>query len=296
MSRYLALVVALAAGVLAVVLIYGYVNHMKKDVYKGMDMVPVLVAEKDIAKGTKLGTDNVAFRQFPQKFVSPRVISSKDSGSALGAVLVNNIDKGTPIYWSDLEEQSMLSKGIAELLQPGMTTFVMPVTDATGVGGMLKPNQRVDVVYMFDLNWLQGPNKPAEVEFQPQNVDYLKSYVMQQALQSSAGGDNPATAVLLQDVLVLATDKDTSLNMMLMDQQNNDAAQKEQEYTTITLMVTPLQSRILTFCMNNGSLSLALRKIGDSKREKDPRIVTKSLVLQLLNGTGADKTPMKIMD
>ena len=69
MSRYLALIIALISGALAVVLIYGYVGRMKKDVYAGMELVPVLVAATDIAEGSHLTGDNVAYREYPGKYI-----------------------------------------------------------------------------------------------------------------------------------------------------------------------------------------------------------------------------------
>lgn len=292
MSRYLALIIALISGALAVVLIYGYVGRMKKDVYAGMELVPVLVAATDIAEGSHLTGDNVAYREYPGKYISQRSIGVKEGTMALGAVTKFNIEKGKPILWSDLEESSITEQGFAELLQSGMTTFVLPVTDVTGVAGRLKPNQRVDVLYTFDMSWLRGPSKPDVVNMEPQDVESLKKYVMKSMAREAAGqGEDPATAVLLQNALILATG---STVMQDAGSLNNGDSSAD-TYSSVTLMVTPHQSRVLTFSMGHGTLSLALRKTGDSMEDKNPEIITKSVMLKQLLGSDADEEKITIM-
>lgn len=281
MNKFLALFIALVSGVLAVVLIYGYVDRTKKNVYEGMEMVPVLVAANAIPSGTVLAAKDVAYREFPEKFLSRRVVHSSEGVTALGAKTVVNIERGTPVYWSDLEDRSVMSSGLAGLLQPGMTTFVMPVNDVTGVANMLMPNQRVDIQYNFDLDWLQKSNQSKTLGEAPQDMDELKVYMMKEALGEQIQGENPAVALLYQNVLILSTDS----NLATVTTRNRETSDDE-TYSTVTLMVTPRQARVLTFCSAKGMLSLSLRREGETSERKDNGIITRDVVLEVLMNTG----------
>ncbi len=290
MSRNLALLIAVILGLLAVFLVYKYVQKMHADVYQGMNMVTVLVAADNLEEGTTLTAQNVAFRQYPAKYVATRAITPDAAPSTVGALAKYNLEKGKPILWSDLEMADVAEVGMAEMLQPGMTTFVMPVTDETGVAGALRASQRVDVLYTFDMAQFQNPSQSADVSSAPTDVAALKDYVLK-AMARESSSPNDATAVLFQNVLVLGTGSADS------DSSGVGADTTQATYDTVTLMVTPEQARMLTFCQDHGKMSLLLRRAGDVQEEQNPGLVTGPAVLRMiLDNSGTGATTLQIMN
>jgi pilus assembly protein CpaB len=153
-ARILLLLVALIAGGLAAYLATrgsgtpAPVVVQQAAAPKAAPAARVLVAKAPIGVGQRLTADLVDWQPWPGDAVRPEYITSEKSPDApkeiAGTVARFEIFVGEPILDSKLvhSNQGVLSA----VLDPGMRGVSIPVTAASGSGGFIIPNDRVDVV------------------------------------------------------------------------------------------------------------------------------------------------------
>ena len=118
-----------------------------------------------------------------------------------------------------------------------MRAMSINVNGAAAVSGMIKPNDHVDVIGTFNF---------------PDDDGKIKR------------GD-PVTCTILQNVLVLATGKDTSKT-----QSRELGMVGGSNYSTVTLEVSPREAEMLAFAEQiKGRLILTLRNRNDTSSEKE---------------------------
>lgn len=284
MSKNLALIIAVLLGLLAVGLIYTYLKNIETKMTQGMEMQRILVANDDLPAGAKLSDQNVSLRQYPEKYVAGRAITPDAAESVVGSMVKFNIEKGKPIFWSDIVAPEVLDEGIAGDIQPNMNAMTLPVSAVSGLAGMLKPGMHVDVLFTVDSSLLLDTDTGMTAGA-PQDITNMKEAIATSRTSSSARQDTKATVLLFQNILVLAVDSKRGADMRFADQAQ-DAQDKM--YTTITVMVTPKQARILTFCMNQGQINLTLRRTGDTAIDKEAEVVTFDVVHDYLTRDSSD--------
>ncbi|MFD2183262.1 Flp pilus assembly protein CpaB [Rhodoplanes azumiensis] len=137
---------------------------------------------------------------------------------------------------------------LSALVGPGMKAVTIRVNDVDGVGGFVLPGDRVDVV------------------------------LTRQVDEASAGPDGKtgdrkttSTQVLLQDVRVLA-----------VDQVADERAANPMIPKAVTLEVDTASGQKLSLAASIGSLSLLLRKAGESTETKTTRVTVKDLLEELV--------------
>lgn len=191
---------------------------------------PVVVANGDIAYGTKLDASKLVVEQLPVgavphgAFSTVAQITTQNGGPPIALV---------PIAAREPVLPTNLSGGgarptVAAVITEGMRAYTIGITDTAGVGGHAMPGDRVDVVLTRDLN---------ETNPSPTNA-----------------GKRLVSDVVLQDVRVLGMD----LNA---DPTSTAAAVAH----TATLEVKVMDAEKLATAQQVGTLSLALRRTGSAE-------------------------------
>lgn len=104
--------------------------------------VPVVVANKAIAGGTKLTADMVRVDQWK---VAPEVaVASTDS--LIGKVLRETVSAGQPVG------PYVLAIGLASHLEPGERAVTVPVDELAGAQNRIHPGDLIDVFLMMERN------------------------------------------------------------------------------------------------------------------------------------------------
>ena len=117
-----------------------------------------------------------------------------------------------------------------------MRAVSINASGAAAVSGMVKPNDHVDVIGTFSFPKTGEDGKPV--------MDLV-------------------TCTMLQNVLVLATGKDTAKTTSPLNFGGT-------AYSTVTLEVTPREAEMLVFCEQiKGRLALTLRNRNDTSYEKE---------------------------
>jgi len=190
----------------------------------------VLVAAVDIRPGAVIKPEDLRYEAWPTANMDPRLIrkSAGDDARAafIGAVARRPVQAGEPLSAQAVFRQDKAGV-LAGLLLPGMRAVSLAVTQTSGVGGFVLPNDRVDIILNEDL-------KAAESAGQELHGDFLRL----------------ATQVVLSDVRVLAID-----DKLAKPDSPNLAAH------VVTVEVAPKDVEVLLTAVKMGEVSLALRSL-----------------------------------
>ena len=113
------------------------------------EQVPVLVAAKDMAKGTVLDKNSVSVAIVTSQYVQPQAATSLDR--VAGMLTVVPISKGEQITLNKLiavKDASSSSSSLAMATPIGKRAVTISVDSISAVGGMIRPGDYVDVVAM----------------------------------------------------------------------------------------------------------------------------------------------------
>jgi len=237
MKQKIVLIVSVAIGLIAALLTRSYVNsldrkyrEMQEDFDKRNKKIPVIIAKGDLPSGTVLSHQDLLVDDVIANVVRGKAVEEKDQMLLLGRKTTQPLSKHAVIYWADIEGGAPALRGLASDIKEKMRGISVNVSGAAAVSGMVQPNDHIDVIGTFSF-----PSKtvPGELELE--------------------------TLTILQDVLVLATGKETAKSRLLFAGNTSAAS-----YNTVTLEVTPREAEMLAFLDTmKGRIYLTLRNPND---------------------------------
>ncbi len=209
------IVIALVFSLAAAGLVYSYLQSLAaRNVRPGL---PVVVAKADIAPKTKMTAAMLKVVEVPDDYIQPGAV--RDINKAVGVVAREQIAAGEQVTQRRLFIEGK-SAGFSGIIPPGRRAVSVAVTEVSGVAGLVKAGDFVDVIVTFDPN--------------------------------VAGAH--LSQIVLQNLKVLATNRDTETGAA-GDGVKKDGAGK----TTVTLAVTPDDAARLAVADEKGKIRLALR-------------------------------------
>jgi Flp pilus assembly protein CpaB len=236
MKQKLVLIASVIIGLFAALLTRSYLNakdrdydKLREEFNKAHAKIPVCVTKRALPSGTVLTAADIGVSDVIEKQVKGRVIKEANAVVLFGRKLTHAMDDGQLIGWQDIEGGDPLSRGLSGDLRHRWRAISINVAGAAAVSGMVNPNDHVDVLGTFSF-----PSKtvPGEMEL--------------------------VTFTVLQNVLILATGKETAKSRVLGERSANG------NYNTVTLEVTPREAEMLVFTEQiKGRISLALRNPED---------------------------------
>ena len=241
MKRKIVLIASLVAGLIAAVLTRFYiaakdaeVRDLKDSINRRYGTMEVLCYSKEIPSGTALQKSDLGVKSVPAIGMRGQALTVESVTDIVGKKVLLGHRRGDVVFWADIEGGNPAASGLSADIKRQMRAISINCAGAASVSGMVKPNDHVDVIGTFDLS---DPTKASGPK--------AKSLV---------------TSTILQNVLVLATGKQT-------------AKMKGQEvagYATVTLEVTPREAEMLAFAEQiKGRLVLTLRNRNDTHYEKE---------------------------
>ena len=243
MKNKVVLIVAVAFGILAALLTRTYLST-KNDEFKRLTdrfnathgTMDVLCFKKDVPGGTVLSRAEIGLLTVPEAGLRGQALTKANLSDILGRKILIGHRKGDIIFWSDIEGGNPVANGLAGDIRRKMRALSISVSGASAVSGMVKPNDHVDVIGTFAFP------KPA-----PDGKNLLQELV---------------TCTILQNVLVLATGKETAKTAAPLFGSGS--------YSTVTLEVSPREAEMLVFAEQiKGRLVLSLRNRNDTSYEKE---------------------------
>lgn len=189
-----------------------------------VEMVPVVVATAQVARGVTLTEAMLETRPWPQDYVPEGTLQQVEE--AVGRTVWIPLVPKDPIVESKLATKGA-GRGMASLIPRGMRAITIQTPNvATGVAGFILPGNKVDVLWTLS----------------------------QSSRNDLTGGGS--TATLLQNIEILAVDQQIE-----MPQENKV---DPRDLRSVTLLVTPQDAAKLDLAQNRGTLRLALRNPEDS--------------------------------
>lgn len=236
MKQRIILIASVVIGLIAALLTGQYLSAKDREYAKQklqlegrFRTIEVIVTKHSLPAGTVLTKDDVGLARVSENGIRGHGVEEKDWEQLRGRKLSRSLDPEAPIYWSDLEGGDPFSRGLAADIKKYQRAISISVGGAAAVSGMVKPNDHVDVLGTFSF---PSATKPSEMEM--------------------------VTLTLLQDVLILATGRETAKNQL----GSNDRGAGG--YSTVTVEVTPREAEMLVFAEQaRGRLVLTLRNPAD---------------------------------
>ena len=254
MKRKIVLIVSIVAGLVAALLTRVYiaakdaeVRDLKDSINRRYGTMWVACFKHDVPSGTVLSRADLRLKEVPRVGVAGHAVPEEDIASVFGRkLLVGRKEKDT-LFWADIEGGNPQTGGLSADIKKQMRAVSINCSGAASVSGMVKPNDHVDVIGTFDLS------------------DPAKGGSKTSAL---------VTSTILQNVLVLATGKQTA---------KMKASESGVGYTTVTLEVTPREAEMLAFAEQiKGRLVLTLRNRNDTHYERElPKVTFEKIMSEI---------------
>jgi pilus assembly protein CpaB len=189
----------------------------------------VVVAARNIPGGTVITKEVLGKRDYHKDFVPKNAILMEDYTRILGMKTTADVATGEPLLTAHFEEgaaSSLAPKLLAAMVLPGERAVTIMVDEETGVAGLLRPGDYVDVLGSFV--------RPADQKL--------------------------ATITLLQNMPVLAAG-----SLVGATQREPGQDRSARGYRTVTLSATLEESELLIFAQQRTKLALVLRNPEDSE-------------------------------
>ena len=243
MKRQIVLIASLVAGLLAAILTRFYVSHKESEIgrelaalkerYGTMDVV---VFARDIPAGTVLKNADLRATFVPRTGLRAQAVPAESFRELIGRKTTVFHKAKDVVFWTDIEGGDTSRDGLSAAVKRQMRAVSINVSGAASVSGMVKPNDHVDVIGTFNF-----PDDDGKVK----------------------KGD-PGTCTILQNVLVLATGRQTAKTYA------PELGMSAASYSTVTIEVTPREAEMLAFAEQiRGRLMLTLRNGNDTSTERE---------------------------
>jgi pilus assembly protein CpaB len=105
----------------------------------GYNLVPVVVVAVDVPAGTVLTFDMISQRSVPEQFVTSSVVKPDSASYVVNQRVVNDLQAGDPVRWSDFGRQRTQ-------LKPNTRLFTIELPAARALHGQLFKDDHVDIL------------------------------------------------------------------------------------------------------------------------------------------------------
>lgn len=145
-ARVLMVVVALVLGAAAAFATYGYLAGVRRQAEADSQTVPVLVAKQDLPRGASadelMKSGAIEKTRVPRRYVAAGALSTPASVS--DRVLAVPVSKGEILTAQRFQYPS--EAGLAFAVPKDLVAVTVPVDEARGLAGLVKPGDRVAVM------------------------------------------------------------------------------------------------------------------------------------------------------
>jgi pilus assembly protein CpaB len=254
-----AFLLSLVVALMAVYMAYSYIQGEKSKLVKNHgQLVPVVVAKKDINSYEVIDDTKVTIVSIPQSYVQKGAFKSAEE--VYNTIAATAILQGEQISSPRVTYPGAIS-GLAYQVTPGKRAMAIRVSEDQAVSRLIKPGDRIDVLALIDYT---GGRK-----------DALK------------------VRTIFQDVLVLSTGLYISNSLPLIGLKVDEEVKKLNlntygNFNTITLELDPLQVQKVIFLNALGSqMYLSLR----NNEDRSIDVIKPSKIYDVLE---EDKEELKI--
>lgn len=143
------LLLALIFGVAAALLVNTYIEKKSSEVLTGQITVKAVVAKELIPGKTVITPEMLEIKDIPREMVLEGAL--QETQDAVGAISRSEIVPGEQVLKNKLVGDKSPVEGLALMIPKGYRAVSLAVNDVSGVAGLLKPGDRVDVLSTLDM-------------------------------------------------------------------------------------------------------------------------------------------------
>lgn len=265
MPKRLTLIIGAVLGIVAVVATNIYINQQRRAAQQEAretleterkNQAAVLVAKKDIPRGTMIEPEMLETVIVPNAYIQPQAVSSLDRISGMVAAI--DIPAKDQITRTKVMVPRDISQGgsLAMATPVGKRAVAVPVDITSSVGGMIRPGDYVDVIALIQVP-VQTPEGKTAAQL--------------------------ATVPLFQNILVLAVGQDIGAPAAETKTRYEKEEPRKADSSIITLALSPQEANLATFVLEQGAkLRLLLRSPADSQVQNIPPATMETLFQYIL--------------
>ncbi len=220
------MVVAVAIGAFGIHAANAFIENQlqayKEKNNKQVKLVKVVVPKEDLPRGVRVTSAHLVVREVPEDYLDKGVVTPSKYKVAVGQRLSFPVTKGKPLLWAHLESGAV--ETFSGRLPDGTRALSFSVDKINSVSGFLQPKDRIDLLLTYSV------------------------------------GQQKITRVVLQNLLVLATDGRTQTEKM-----NSGNDKKTTGYGTLTVQVNPEEAKKIILAQDAGKITAVLRHPDDEK-------------------------------
>jgi pilus assembly protein CpaB len=258
---------SIVMGVLAVLMMAVYMNSRESQLLELAELKDVVVATADILANTVVDERMVQRIQVPAKYQQPKALT--DIREVVGRVVAVPVPMGAQVLGTYIEDAGRTA--LAYEVPRGRRAITIAVSDVTGVGGLVRPANFVDILGTFQYGRPTG-NAGGQTTYSDERTE---------------------TRTLMQNVLVIAVGQehrgerpeaiqgDEALTLAAQAQQQAATPPREREVQNVTVLVAPQQVQELVLAQEIGTLTLALRSNLDAGQVLDLKALDPQGLLQV---------------
>ena len=296
------LIGAIVLGLVAALLSAAYLSVREKAIEKKyaqekVGNIQVVVANKDLPKGTQVTSQHFAVREVPANFVHGDAVSPGEFDRYQGRSLTANLGSGKTLLKSFMADDFPID--FSDIIPKGHRAMTITVDDVNSIAGHLRPGNHIDlfVNIPFKLDTQQvaaALDVGFEIDLPQQITDMIPQELLSQiddpeALQQILSGASPSDLIIpvVQNVRVLATGKDTYEETL--DRLRQPQRHREAHFSTITVDVDVEQAALLTIAIDKGELLALLRNRGDESASDFTYVAPRDLLTNASEMAAAEK-------
>ena len=131
-------------GLLAVFAMRNYIQQETASNVEDTSTVQVLITTRHLSPNTPITRDDLIYINLPENNVSPDMVLPHEIIEVEGRRVRREIHRGGPLFHSDFLDDQLEN---ASTIVPGRRLVTVGVSQVSGVAGLVKPGQRVDILY-----------------------------------------------------------------------------------------------------------------------------------------------------
>ena len=231
------------------VLTWLYISTREASLLSQSEPQVVVVARTDIPGNSVIDAGMFELKSVPSAFAQPRALTKPEE--VQGRVATVPIAAGSQILATMIGDES--EGALAYEVPSGQRALTIAAADVTGVGGLVRPGNRIDILGTFEYGRPIGVSQNGTINYADERTE---------------------TRLMMQDVRVIAVDKEYRRRgapprpvPALTDEEVAAAAPApEADIRHVTVLVSLRQAQELILAQEIGVLTLALRSNLDGGR------------------------------
>jgi len=154
MNRQIVFLAAIAMSVISALLIFTYIQDVRRRTLAQYETVEVVVASQDIPARTIIQQGQVRTELVPRQFVQPGAFTKLED--VVGKVSLVPLKAGSQLIQDVVLDLAQL-RGLSSILESGLRAITLRIDEVRGVGGHIVPGDYVDIFAILPPNFGSDP-------------------------------------------------------------------------------------------------------------------------------------------